>query len=149
MRAFNLQFMHYMLLIYGRFTFTWFPVITVSYSQFLKINVATSQQSFCLFSLLSCLTSVVFMGLDDLWNDGGVVQRGDVPQVARVLHGNLPQDSPHDFSRACFRKSLHNLKKRESRCFHRQLTKQISKPSVQQICTDSDFKTENLFCDQS
>lgn len=67
-----------------------------------------------LFLLLGCLIFVVFLCLNDLWKDRGVVQRGDVPQVASVLHGDLSQDSPHDFSRACFRKTLHNLKE-ESR----------------------------------
>lgn len=62
-----------------------------------------------LFSLLL----VLLVGLYDLRDDGWVIQSRHVTEVTGFVHGNLPEDPPHDLPGASLRQPLHHLREKQ------------------------------------
>jgi len=62
-----------------------------------------------LLLLFLSLLPVLLMSLHDLLDYRRVVQSGYVAKITSRLHGNLPEDPPHDLPGASLRQPLHHL----------------------------------------
>lgn len=75
-----------------------------------------------------CSVPVVLMSLDDLSHYRGVIQCGDIPETVHLPHGHLPENSPHDLSRASLRETLHHLTRRDEK------QEQVSILNISKVC---------------